>query len=182
MNIFSKVLANTVPLVTVLLVVMVLLAARVSAQVPSAVAVTDATIVATLHAEGAQIYECKVDSKSKSPRSLSALTWQFREPIATLVVDGRSVGRHYAGPNWDHVDGSGVKGNVAASTPGATLNDIPWLKLDVTEHRGDGILASVTTVQRINTKGGVVQGTCENAGNYRSVPYSADYVFLRKSD
>jgi hypothetical protein len=92
------------------------------------------------------------------------------------------MGRHYAGPNWDHVDGSGVKGKVAASTPGATLNDIPWLKLEVTDHRGDGIMSNVTTVQRITTKGGVLQGPCESAGNYRSVPYSADYVFLRKSD
>ena len=41
-----------------------------------------------------------------------ALTWQFREPIATLIVDGKSIGRHYAGPNWDHIDGSGVKGKV----------------------------------------------------------------------
>ena len=162
---------------------MVLLAARVSAQVPSAIAVTDGTaIVATFHAEGAQIYQCKADSERNLRRSPSALTWQFREPIATLILDGNSVGRHYAGPNWDHIDGSGVKGKVAASAPGATLNDIPWLKLDVMEHRGDGILSSATTVQRINTKGGVAQGTCENAGDYRSVPYSADYVFLRKSD
>jgi hypothetical protein len=176
MDIFSKVLLNAISLVGMLL------AAKVSAQVPSAIAVTDATIVATFHAEGAQIYECKADSGNKSPRPFSALTWQFREPIATLIVDGQSMGRHYAGPNWDHVDGSGVKGKVAASTPGATLNDIPWLKLEVTDHRGDGVMSNVTTVQRINTKGGVLQGPCESAGNYRSVPYSADYVFLRKSD
>ena len=61
-------------------------------------------------------------------------------------------------------------------------NDIPWLKLDVVDRRGDGILSNATTVQRINTKGGVAQGSCENAGNYLSVPYSADYVFLRKRD
>jgi hypothetical protein len=180
MNISSKLLRNAALLATVLP------AARVSAQmpdqVPSAIAVPGATIVATFHAEGAQVYECKADSGNKSPRPFSALTWQFREPIATLIVDGQSIGRHTTGPNWDHVDGSGVKGKVAASTQGATLNDIPWLKLDATDHRGDGILSHVTTVQRINTKGGVVQGPCESAGNYRSVPYSADYVFLRKSD
>jgi Protein of unknown function (DUF3455) len=84
--------------------------------------------------------------------------------------------------NWDQIDGSGVKGKVTASTQGATLSEISWLKLDVIDHRGDGILSDVTTVQRINTKGGVVQGPCESAGNYRSVPYSADYVFLRRSD
>jgi Protein of unknown function (DUF3455) len=157
-------------------------AVKVMAQVPSAIAVHDGTIIATLHAEGAQIHECKADSDSKSPSQFRALTWQFREPITTLVVDGKSIGRHYAGRNWDHIDGSGVKGKVTASAPGATPNDIPWLKLDVADHRSNGILSNVTTVQRINTKGGVVQGPCESQGSYRSVPYSADYVFLRKSD
>lgn len=176
MNMFLKVLLNAVSLTTVLLV------AQVSAQVPSAIAVPDGTALVTLHAEGAQIYQCKPDSDGKSASQVGTLTWQFREPIATLIVDGKAVGRHYAGPNWDHIDGSGVKGKVAASSPGATPNDIPWLRLDVTDHRGDGVLSNATTVQRINTKGGVVQGSCENEGDYRSVPYSADYVFLRKRD
>jgi len=74
-----------------------------------------------------------------------------------------------------------VKGKVVASAPGATENDIPWLKLDVVEHRGHGILSDVTAVQRINTKGGVASGSCENLGSYLSVPYSADCVFVRKS-
>ena len=28
--------------------------------------------------------------------------------------------------------------------------------------------------------GGKLDGACDKAGSYRSVPYSADYVFLRK--
>jgi hypothetical protein len=74
-----------------------------------------------------------------------------------------------------------VKGKTVASAPGATPNDIPWLKLNVVDRHGDGILSRATTVQRINTKGGMLQGHCESAGSLRSVPYSADYVFLRKS-
>ena len=46
--------------------------------------------------------------------------------------------------------------------------------------RGRGTLSGVTTVQRINTHGGVVNGACDRAGAYFSAPYSADYVFLRK--
>jgi len=184
MNALLKVLLNTVSLTIVWLVTLaiVLLVARVSAQVPSAIAVTDGTAIVTLRAEGTQIYQCKPDSDGKSPSQKSALTWQFREPIATLILGGRSVGRHYAGPNWDYIDGSGVKGKVAASVPGATPNDISRLKLDVVDRRGDGMLSNATTVQRINTRGGVAQGSCENEGDYRSVPYSADYVFLRKRD
>jgi hypothetical protein len=30
--------------------------------------------------------------------------WTLREPIATLLLDGKTVGRHYAGPNWEHMD------------------------------------------------------------------------------
>ena len=69
---------------------------------------------------------------------------------------------------------------VAGNAPGATANDIPWLKLEVTSRRGSGVLADVTTVQRINTKGGKRDGACEAVGSFLSVPYSADYVFLRK--
>jgi hypothetical protein len=170
-----KVLLNAVSLATLLFAV------QASAQTPFAIAGRGNAVVATLHAEGAQIYDCKPDSGSSAEQSRT-LTWQFREPIATLIVDGKSIGRHYAGPNWDHVDGSGVKGKVMASAPGATPNDIAQLQLDVVEHRGAGILANATTVQRINTKGGVLQGPCESAGIYRSVPYSANYVFLRKTE
>jgi hypothetical protein len=161
-------------LMTVVPAVILLYASQISAQTPIASgARADQNTVIDVHAEGAQIYECKPDSNRM-------LTWQFREPIATLFVDGKSAGRHYAGPNWDYVDGSGVKGKVVASEPGATPEDIPWLKAEVTEHRGAGILSDATAVQRINTKGGMLQGSCGEAGAYRSVPYSAQYVFLRK--
>jgi hypothetical protein len=143
------------------------------AQVPPAIAAPGATIVATYHAEGAQIYECKAGSDGK-------LGWAFREPIATLLLDGKTIGRHYAGPTWENADGSAVVGKAAGSAPGKTANDIPWLKLDVASRRGSGALADVSTVQRINTEGGAAQGACDQPGAFRSVPYSADYVFLRK--
>jgi hypothetical protein len=154
---------------------------RAAAQEPLAITVRDRTVITTLHAEGAQVYECKPDA-GKSQSGVRALTWRFREPIATLVLDGNSVGRHYAGPNWEYIDGSTVTGKVVASAPGATSNDIPSLELEVVDQRGDGVLSAATAVQRINTKGGVAQGSCERAGDYRTAPYSADYVFLRKID
>jgi Protein of unknown function (DUF3455) len=61
----------------------------------------------------------------------------------------------------------------------ATADDIPWLKLEVVNRRGSGALADATTVQRIHTRGGGAQGACDRAGTFLSVPYSADYVFLR---
>jgi hypothetical protein len=143
------------------------------AETPAAIAAPGETAVATWHAEGAQVYECKAAAGGK-------LAWTFREPIATLLADGKTIGHHYAGPNWEHADGSAVTGKAAGNSPGATDSDIPWLKLDVVASRGSGVLSGVTTVQRINTVGGRLEGACELAGSFISMPYAADYVFLRK--
>jgi len=142
-------------------------------QMPAAIEAPGQTVVATLHAEGAQVYECKAGADGK-------LAWAFREPIATLLLDGKTVGRHYAGPNWEHMDGSAVVAKAAGNAPGKTPNDIPWLKLEVTAQRGNGTLTGVATVQRINTQGGVHTGACDKAGAFHSAPYSTDYVFLKK--
>ena len=147
--------------------------AAAETPLPDAIAAPGEVIVLTLHALGAQVYECKTGADGKSG-------WAFREPIATLLADGKTVGRHYAGPNWEHSDGSAVVGKAAGNAPGATPDDIPWLKLEVVSRRGSGALAAVTTVQRINTSGGKLEGACDKAGTYRNVPYSTDYVFLRK--
>ena len=159
------------------LAVLLLLGSLVSApaetKLPDAIAAPGETVVLTLHAEGAQVYECKAGADGK-------LAWAFREPIATLLLDGKTVGRHYAGPNWEHGDGSAVVGKAVGNAPGATPKDIPWLKLEVTSQRGSGILTGVTTVLRINTQGGKFDGGCDSAGTFHSAPYSADYVFLRK--
>jgi hypothetical protein len=145
------------------------------AQMPPPIAAPGETTVATYHAEGAQIYECKAGNDGKP-------AWAFREPTAALLLDGKTVGRHYAGPSWEHTDGSAVVGKAVANAPGKTPSDIPWLKLEVTAQRGSGALSGVTTVQRINTQGGVHTGPCEKAGAFHSAPYAADYVFLRKGN
>jgi hypothetical protein len=150
-----------------------LVVTEAAAQMPAPIAAPGETGIVTLHAEGAQVYDCKAGADGK-------LAWTFREPIATLLLDGKTVGRHYAGPNWDHVDGSGVTAKAVGNAPGKTANDIPWLKLEVTARRGNGVLAGATTIQRINTVGGVMSGVCDKAGAFHSAPYSTEYVFLRK--
>jgi FtsP/CotA-like multicopper oxidase with cupredoxin domain len=155
------------------LIAAVALGGAARAQVPEAIAAPGESAVVTVHAEGAQVYECKAGGDGK-------LAWAFREPIATLLLDGKSVGRHYAGPTWEYTDGSAVTAKVSANAPAANATDIPWLKLTATEHRGSGMLSGVSTIQRINTKGGVSPGSCSGAGTFQSVPYSADYVFLKK--
>jgi Protein of unknown function (DUF3455) len=144
-----------------------------SAQAPDAIAASGEALVATVHAQGAQVYECALDPSGK-------LAWQFREPIATLLVEGKTVGRHYAGPIWEWSDGSAIVAKVSGRASGATAADIPLLKLGVVSQRGTGgLLSEVATIQRLNTKGGVAQGPCETAGLLLSVPYSADYAFYK---
>jgi hypothetical protein len=145
-----------------------------AAELPDTIAAPGETLIATIQAQGAQIYECKADA-------VGELAWQFREPIATLFENGQTVGRHYAGPHWELIDGSVVSGKVAGRAPGPTANDIPLLKLEVTSRRGTGRLSAVTTIQRLNTKGGATDGTCETLGAFLSVPYSADYAFYKKT-
>lgn len=140
---------------------------------PDAIAAPGEAVILSVHAEGAQVYECKLGADGK-------LGWAFREPIATLLVDGKTVGRHYAGPNWEHNDGSAVVGKAVGNAPGATAADIPWLKLAVVSQRGSGVLSGVTIVQRINTVGGKIEGACDKAATFKSAPYSAEYLFLRK--
>jgi Protein of unknown function (DUF3455) len=143
-----------------------------AAELPEAIAAKGETVVLEVHAAGAQIYECKADASNRT-------TWQFREPIASLFRDGKTVGRHYSGPTWE-IDVSFIVGKGVGRAPGATTKDIPWLKLDVSDRHGDGPLKDVTTVQRINTAGGNLEGACEEGGELRTEPYAADYIFLKK--
>jgi hypothetical protein len=145
-----------------------------AAEVPEIIAARGETLIATTHATGAQVYECKTNSEGK-------LAWQFREPIATLMIDGKTVGRHFAGPVWEMADGSAVSAKVSAQAPGATANDIPLLRLDVAARHGSGLLSGVTTIQRLNTNGGRADAACGAPGTFLSVPYSADYAFYKKA-
>lgn len=142
-----------------------------AADLPDHIEIKEAVTVASVHAEGVQIYECKMGKDN-------TMSWQFREPLATLLRDGATVGRHFVGPSWEFSDGSSIKAKVVDQAPGATQNDIAVLRLEVVEHRGDGVLSKVTAVQRLDTKGGAFSGACDQPGALHLEPYTARYVFL----
>lgn len=129
--------------------------------------------ILTVFAKGVQIYECKPGTDGRP-------VWTFKEPRADLSVDGKGIGKHYAGPTWEHADGSSIKGRVGARADASSASDIPWLRLAGIEGKGSGVLASVSTILRINTKGGVKAGGCDAVGSVHEEPYTSDYVFLRK--
>src|SRR4051812_33008236 len=74
-----------------------------NAQVPGAIVAAGEVALLAVHAEGAQIYECKANSAAQ-------LVWQFREPVAALIIDGRSPLRRsdLGNERWqrDHREGS----------------------------------------------------------------------------
>jgi hypothetical protein len=137
------------------------------------VAGSDETVALTVNAAGVQIYECKAAADGK-------LGWAFKEPRAELTVSGKTVGKHYAGPHWELPDGSIVKGVPAARADGSSATDIPWLRLSVSDSKGNGQLTGVTAILRTNTKGGTLSGACAVTGQTQEQSYTSDYVFLKR--
>jgi hypothetical protein len=142
------------------------------AQSPAALNAPGDVALFTLGATGVQVYECRAGTDG-------ALAWAFREPRAMLLQGGQTVGSHGAGPFWQMQDGSRVTGRVAGRADAPRATDIPWLRLEVAQRSGAGVLAPVTHIQRINTVGGTLAGACPTAGTTSEVPYTADYVMLR---
>jgi hypothetical protein len=131
-------------------------------------------VLLRVHANGDQIYTCKEDG--------GQYAWTLKGPEAQLVAEnGKPFGKHFAGPSWEASDGSRVTGKALANAASPDGDSIPWLLLTVVGHSGDGVLARVTSVQRINTKGGKApESGCDTAhvGAEIRAHYSADYVFF----
>jgi len=129
-------------------------------------------------ASGVQIYEC-----AAKPDQPSAFEWVFRAPEATLADrSGRSLGKHYAGPTWESLDGSTVVGEVKARDPGPGQSAIPWLLLTSKSTTGAGVFSQTKSIQRVQTVGGVAPSqpcTSANAKQVARVPYTATYFFYR---
>jgi hypothetical protein len=141
-------------------------------DLPKEIAVPGASAVATFEAAGAQIYACSKNAKG-------ALEWTFREPIASLLQDGKTVGRHFAGPTWEFADATRVAAKPSAKAPGKTAKDVPWLKLAIVETAKSGPAAGAAQILRINTKGGAFEGACAQEGELHAEPYAATYVFVK---
>jgi hypothetical protein len=136
------------------------------------------TLYLEAHASGVQIYEC-------SPRTDRPATyeWTFKAPEAALVdTAGHSLGRHFAGPTWESSDGSSVVGDVKSRDPGPSATAIPWLLLSAKATKGSGVFSATTSIQRVQTVGGIAPAAgCDasNASKIARVPYTANYYFYR---
>jgi hypothetical protein len=131
-------------------------------------------LVLKAHATGFQIYTCKADG--------GRAQWELKAPDADLHDrKGAVIGHHFAGPTWKHKDGSEVTGKANAHADSPDASSIAWLLVSATGHTGEGVFAKVSSIQRINTKGGKppsgAECTAANNGTESKSSYSADYYF-----
>jgi hypothetical protein len=136
--------------------------------------------VATVPAVGVQIYECRA-AKDKPGQ----YEWAFVAPEAELYDrKGGKLGRHYAGPHWEALDGSRIAATLVERAPAPAADAIPWLLLAARSAGPQGRFSAVTSIQRVNTVGGVAPASgCAQAtaGASVRVPYTADYVFFARN-
>jgi hypothetical protein len=126
-------------------------------------------------ATGSQIYTCQAGADGK-------FSWTLKAPEAELRDrKDKVIGQHSAGPTWKLKDGSEVTGKAAAHVDSLDADSIPWLLVSVVSHAGKGLLANVTTIQRVHTHGGKPQsyGCDEQHKDAESkIAYTADYYFF----
>jgi len=149
-------------------------------QVPDKLkAGADETLAMIVPARGVQIYECRAKKDASGEYE-----WAFVAPEADLFdAYGARIGKHYAGPHWESNDGSKIVGAVKANSPAAAPDAIPWLLLGAKSEGPVGAFSNVTSVQRVNTVGGIAPKTgCSQAtaGAPARVNYTADYYFLTR--
>ena len=139
----------------------------------------DEALVQIVPAKGVQLYECRAKSGE-----VGGYGWTFVAPVADLFdSSGNKIGRHYAGPHWESVDGSKISGVVKASAAAPRPDAIPWLLLATTPVGAQGAFSNISSVQRVNTVGGVApKSGCSQhtVGTTARVPYMADYYLLAK--
>jgi hypothetical protein len=152
------------------------------AQPPSAPQVPDPIRVAPgeqllllAHASGAQIYLCTQAAGGQWQWTLKAPDAELRNEQGTVII------HHSAGPSWRHNDGSEVTGKAVAHVASPDADAVAWLLLSAVSHEGSGVLARVSSIQRIHTHGGqpppAAQCDATRGGAEVRIPYTADYYF-----
>lgn len=145
-------------------------------DVPDAIAVPSGLQpVLSLRASGAQIYTCQAGADGK-------FSWTLKAPDAELKDrKDKVIGQHSAGPTWKLKDGSEVTGKATAHVDSLDSDSVPWLLVNVTSNSGKGVLANVTTIQRVHTHGGKAPASgCDEShkGDETRSSYTADYYFF----
>jgi hypothetical protein len=133
------------------------------------------SIFRVVSATGVQVYTC-----TRNPAGATA--GSSRTDAQLCDPQNRPVGKHYAGPTWEGLDGGKLVGEVKTSMPAPVDKAVPWLLLDAKSHEGSGAFTQAQAIVRMGTTGGTAPGDgCDQAraGQEMRVPYTAIYVFLK---
>jgi Protein of unknown function (DUF3455) len=145
-------------------------------EVPAALNPDKLSIFRVVSATGVQVYTC-------THNPAGATGWLLKGPDAQLFdSQNKPVGKHYAGPTWEGLDGGKVVGELKTSMPAPVNKAVPWLLLSAKSHEGPGAFTQAQAIVRMGTTGGTAPGDgCDEAraGQELRVPYTAIYVFLK---
>ena len=127
-------------------------------EVPAALNPDKLSIFRVVSATGVQVYTC-----TRNPAG--ATGWILKGPDAQLFdQQNKPVGKHYAGPTWEGLDGGKVVGEVKTSMPAPVDKAVPWLLLDAKSHEGSGAFTQAQAIVRMGTTGGTAPGDrCDEA-------------------
>lgn len=136
------------------------------------------TEILAVSARGTWLYECR---REKAP--LTTYKWLMVSPQAVLLNSGGQEIGHFSGnpPRWSHADGSFVSGSQVAVSPNGEKN-LPFQLVKADTAGGQGVLATVSYIQRINTQGGVApRAKCTESreGEQVEVEFTAGYRFWK---
>jgi hypothetical protein len=146
--------------------------------VPAALQPAGEKLTHVVPATGVQVYECRARKDGGGQE------WAFVGPEADLLDrHGRRIGRHYGGPSWEALDGSKVVGSVRERADAPRAGAIPWLLLNARSTGAEGSFSKVTSIQRVNTTGGLAPRdgcSATSLGQVARVSYTADYHFFAR--
>jgi len=130
-----------------------------------------------LSGNGVMIYQCQASFTNPN-----AYAWSLVAPDATLYDGGHEVARTTS-PNLIEAlsDGSSVSGVVRGAQ--AASGALPWTMAQAQPVGETGIFAGVSSMQRVNTRGGVPPASgcnADNTGAEARVAFSADYYFYKR--
>jgi hypothetical protein len=134
-----------------------------------------------LNANGVQVYECR-----EALTEPGAYRWSFVNPDMTLYdpASGAEAATSRAVNSWNSLtDLSSVSGVLRATQQGGGDN-LPWAYFRAIPSSEEGMFAGVTSVQRVNTRGGSAPRdgcNADSAGAEARVPFTAEYYFYKRA-
>jgi len=130
----------------------------------------------SLRADGVQVYQC-------SPLPTGGYGWAFEAPDATLYDGAHGVARMATPNHWESLDDRSAVTGIPRRMQGAGGGNMPWELLGAMPAGEEGLFAGVTSIQRVNTRGGAAPTTaCDDThvGEEARTAFTADYYFYKR--